>query len=216
MTYDPEKHHRRSIRLPGYDYTQSGAYFVTICAHERQCMFGEIVDGKMQLNGFGGIVEKWWREIPHHFVNVEIDYDIIMPNHFHGILWILQNRGGEVTSPPPSVYTNDRRGEVTSPLPSVYTNGRGGGITPPPRKPTLGQIIAYFKYQSTKLINEIRQSPGVAVWQRNYYEHIIRNEKDLNRIREYIINNPLRWQFDRENPNGQPDDVEKGFWDRLT
>jgi len=93
MNYDREKHGRRSIRLPGFDYSQVGAYFVTICAYERQCIFGEIKNGEMQLNQFGLVVEQCWLEIPNHFNTADVDYHIVMPNHFHGILWIVDGRG---------------------------------------------------------------------------------------------------------------------------
>ena len=182
MTYDPDKHHRRSIRLKGYDYAQSGAYFVTICTKDRECLFGDIVDGEMRLNDMGHMVARVWNEIPGHFPHDDVDEFIIMPNHFHGVI----------------VIRNDiRRGEVSSP------SGGGndqiqGGETPPLRK-RLGQIVAFFKYQSAKHINQSRKTPGHAVWQRNYYEHIIRCDDELNRIRQYIIDNPAQWWVDEDN-----------------
>jgi REP element-mobilizing transposase RayT len=126
------------------------------------------MDGEMRLNEIGKIVEKCWEEIPRHFMDVELDEYVIMPNHFHGII----------------ILNEQCRGEVTSPL----------------QKPTLGKVIAYFKYQSTKLINEIHAAPGNRFWQRSYYEHIIRSDKELNNIREYIVNNPMQWNVDEENP----------------
>jgi len=171
---------RRSIRLKDYDYSQEGAYFVTICTQNNITMFGKITSGKMHLNKFGSIVNDCWREMPSHFPNVEIDAFVVIPNHMHGIVNIVDNRRGEVTSPAP-------KGAATAPL----------------RKHTLGQIIAYFKYQTTKSINQIHQTPGIRIWQRNYYEHVIRNETDLNDVRQYIINNPLQWDMDKENPNSQ-------------
>ena len=178
MNYDPEKHHRRSIRVPDYDYSQNGWYFVTICAQNREWMFGNVNDGKMELNKYGKIVDEYWCEIINHFDHVELDGYIIMPNHMHGIVII---NGGNC------------RGEVISPLQKTKYY------------PTLGQIIAYFKYQSTKHINQLRGTPGIKLWQRNYgeshvlrhYEHIIRDDNDLNRISQYIINNPLNWSDDR-------------------
>ncbi len=92
MKYDPEKHHRRSIRLGGYDYSQPGAYFITLCTHNRQCLFGDVVNGKMVLNGYGKIVEHCWLEIPQHFEHVELDEYVVMPNHIHGII-IIKNVG---------------------------------------------------------------------------------------------------------------------------
>jgi putative transposase len=150
---------------------------VTICTHRRACILGDVINSEMRLNEFGVIVNDYWNEIPGHFLNVGIDVFIVMPNHVHGIIALTDNcRGG--VSPPNS------GGEATSPL----------------RKHTLGQVIAYFKYQTTKSINRIRNTPGTPLWQRNYYEHVIRNENDIGEIREYIVNNPLKWELDRENP----------------
>ncbi len=170
-------HQRRSIRLEGYNYAQEGAYFVTICTQNRADVLGRIVDGAVQLNDSGDVVNKYWLEISDHFPNAEADGFVIMPNHFHGIL-IIQDRRGEAHDPA-------QKGAVTAPL----------------RQCTLGQIIAYFKYQTTKAINQIHNATGVPFWQRNYYEHVIRNETDLNEIRQYILDNPVKWDLDEENPN---------------
>jgi putative transposase len=178
---------RRSIRLKDYDYSQAGAYFVTICTRDKVAVLGEIVDGVMQLNRFGNVVNKCWLEIPHHFPNVEIDTFVIMPNHIHGIVSIVDNCRGEVTSPTP-------KGAETAPL----------------QKHTLGQVIAYFKYQTTKSINQICHTPGNHVWQRNYYEHVIRNEDDLNDIRQYVLDNPVKWDIDENNLDRQIEHTVKG------
>jgi REP element-mobilizing transposase RayT len=140
------------------------------------------MDGKLQYNDYGQIAYKFWLKIPEHFSDAKLDGFIIMPNHIHGIITI-NNCRGEVTSP-------------SSPDTNTIKSIKQGGETPPLREITLGQIVAYFKYQSSKIINQIRTSPGVPVWQRNYYEHIIRNETELNKIREYIINNPLNRETD--------------------
>jgi REP element-mobilizing transposase RayT len=174
MIYNPDKHHRRSIRLKEYDYSQAGAYFVTICAQNRDCLFGDIIDREIQLNTVSKMVRMWWNYLPKKYPNVELDDYTIMPNHLHGIIVINDHY---------------RRGEVTSPLQS------------PLPQPTLGKIIAYFKYQSTKYVNQLHKTPGIKLWQRNYYEHIIRDENEINRIRKYIIENPLKWDMDNENPN---------------
>jgi putative transposase len=181
MKYNPEIHHRQSIRLREFDYSQSGAYFVTICTKNKECLFGEIKDGEMGLNEFGGIVHMEWLQTAVIRENVELDVFVVMPNHFHGII-LLSN--------------TDCRGEVTSPNKMGSCNHVQGGGTPPLRKYTLGQIIAYFKYQSTKQINQIRNNPGVPVWQRNYYERIIRNQTELDKIREYVLENPMNWLND--------------------
>ena len=199
MKYNPEIHHRRSIRLQGYDYSQEGAYFVTLCAQHRECLFGKIVDGEMVLNDAGRVVVQSWQVIPDHFPSVELDEFVVMPNHVHGILVI--------TNAP--VGANDY-----SPIPKTSASVRGNEYSPiraqRPRgtSKTIGSIIRGFKIGVTKWM---RQSRGVnfshrgcspAIWQRNYYERIIRNEDELHRIREYIVNNPLKWEFDRENPVG--------------
>jgi REP element-mobilizing transposase RayT len=191
--FDPQKHHRRSIRLKGYDYSSEGAYYVTIVTQGRECLLGEIIDGEMYLNGYGNIVQKWWNEIPIHFPNVELGAFVIMPNHVHGIIFI----------------TTERRGEAVSPLDNPNNNlhvyddetNNMGGETPPLRKRTLGQIVAYFKYQSTKEMNRIETEKAITrFWQRNYYEHIIRNDKDLQNKTDYIQANPLLWDEDDDNP----------------
>jgi len=173
--YDPARHHRRSIRLRAYDYSQAGAYFVTICAQNRQCLFGEVADGEMRLNDAGRMVHDVWNDLPRHYAGVELDAFVVMPNHVHAIVIIV--------------------GAGLKPAPTVRA-----GLKPAPTKHGLPEIVRGFKTFSSRRINEMRQTSGVAVWQRNYYEHIVRDEESLNRIREYVVNNPLRWEWDRENP----------------
>jgi len=183
---DSKIHHRRSIRLKGYDYTQVGAYFVTIVAYQRECLFGEVVDGEMALNKYGRLIEKWWHQISVHFPNVETLKFVIMPNHIHGIIVINDNGRGAVSAP-----DDDNQIEYS------------GGMTPPlrERKPTLGQVVAYFKYQSTKEMNTLVGTGTITrLWQRNYYEHIVRDDDGLNRIHNYILSNPSIWSDDNENP----------------
>jgi putative transposase len=164
-----QRHHRRSIRLRGYDYSRAGAYFVTVCTHNRMCLFGEIINGKMRLNDGGCAVVDSWQWLASQYNYVELDAWVVMPNHMHGIIVIHDGRGGSRTAP------TDKR------------------------KP-LGRLIGAFKTVSTKCINEMRGTPNASIWQRNYYEHIIRDDESLHRICEYIINNPLQWTLDRENP----------------
>jgi REP element-mobilizing transposase RayT len=171
---------RKSIRLQGYDYTQPGAYFVTLCTQDRACLFGEIVDGQMRSNAMGNIVADCWQAIPRHFQMVELDAWVAMPNHFHGIAWIA-DVGATHASP------------VLGNASPVRTSG-------PPRW-SLGAIIGSFKSAATKRINALRGTPGTPVWQRNYHEHIIRGDESLNRIRQYILDNPAQWATDRENPS---------------
>ena len=196
--FDPQKHHRRSIRLKDYDYSQEGAYYVTIVTLQRVFLFGEIVNKEMYLSAYGEIVQKWWEEIPVHFSNVETGAFVIMPNHVHGIIYIFEERRGTVSVPKDDgeniiSQNNDMSGENL------------GGETPPLQMfngiPTLGQIVAYFKYQSTKEMNKADNTGTVTkFWQRNYYEHIIRNEKDLQNKTDYIEANPRMWDEDDENP----------------
>ena len=226
MTYDPHKHHRRSIRLPGYDYTQPGAYFVTIVTHDRECLFGEVVDGVMWLNAFGEIVrDEWFRTaVVRPYVMLDPDEFVVMPNHVHGIIWIVGagdrghgDDGGDV-----DVFAGDRGhgddgGNVdvfvgaqrrcaptppTPPPPTPHTVRRPvGGATPTNVVPgSLGAIVRAIKSATTKRINALRGTPAATVWGRNYYEHIIRYETSLNRIRRYIAANPSRWAEDHEHP----------------
>ncbi len=196
MTYNPEQHHWHSIRLKGYNYSTAGAYFVTVCTKNHRHHFGNIIDNKIELAEIGKIVNQFWTEIPHHFSNVLLDEYTTMPNHLHGIIFITDKCRGEVSSP--------------SMLPRPVTKGRE--TLPLQQRMTLGNVIGYFKYQSTKCVNKTCKSSGITIWQRNYYEHIIRNEKELNLIREYIINNPLQWQFDRENPEHVKDKAYDNQW----
>lgn len=200
--FDPKKHHRRSIRLKGYDYSKPGAYFVTIVAWQRECLFGEIHDGEMQLNQYGEIVQTWWDEIPKHFPNVETISFVIMPNHIHGIILITDKRS---TVPVPDNQNNEiGRGVVSTPKKETQKRGEipaqpGGGT--PLRAPTLGQVVAYFKYQSTKEMNALDDTGTITkFWQRNYYERVIRNEKEMAKIWDYIETNPIHWAEDDENP----------------
>jgi putative transposase len=191
--FDPQKHHRRSIRLKGYDYSSEGAYYVTIVTQGRECLFGEIVNGEMRLNEYGEIVQKWWNEIPIHFPTVELGVFVIMPNHVHGIIFITTERRGEVISAHGNPNNNFQDAYVDE------TFSLGGET--PLRKRTLGQIVAYFKYQSTKEMNRIETEKAITkFWQRNYYEHIIRDEKDLQSKTDYIKANPSLWDDDENNP----------------
>ncbi len=191
MKYNPPKYHRRSIRLKGYDYSQSGGYYVTIVTQNRECLFGDVVDGKMVLNMFGKIIEYQWKRIPHFSPFVQLDAFQIMPNHFHGIIIITDIVGAMHSGDNLQKYENGFSGNA-SPL-----QQRAHGTKPG----SLGAIVQNFQSVTTRKINRIRKKVGQKLWQRNYWEHIIRNETDLNRIRKYIIENPLRWELDSENPN---------------
>ncbi len=173
MTFDPEKHHRRSIRLRNYDYSQPGAYFVTICTYQKQSWFGEIKNGQIYLNQLGKIVADEWLKTCKIRPNFKLDEWVIMPNHFHGI-----------------VIINDYSGDDQS---------LGARDAPLQQKPnSLSSCIAGFKSAVTKRINLLRQNTDTPIWQRNYYESILRDEKYLAVVREYIINNPKNWPNDRD------------------
>ena len=154
MKYEPDRHPRRSIRMKGYDYSETGAYFVTICTKDWECLLGDIVDVEMRLNDAGEVVSDIWHKIAEHFPCAEIDAFVVMPNHVHGIVVICHD---------------NCRGEVSSPInvSSMPKTKQGGDI--PPLRRTLGQIIGYFKYQSSKQINQIRNTPGHPVWQRRMW-----------------------------------------------
>jgi REP element-mobilizing transposase RayT len=187
MKYDPDRHHRQSIRLRGYDYTQAGAYFVTIVVRDRECLLGDIVDEEMRLNDYGRVVAAEWQKIPARFPHMTADASIVMPNHLHGIIVIGDGVGAKhpLTIPNAPLHLS----ADASPL-------RPMGTTPG----SLGAIVQNFKSTSTRQVNALRHTPGLPLWQRNYFERIVRDGHELNRIREYIINNPLKWALDAENP----------------
>ncbi len=167
-----ERRPRRSIRMTSYDYASPGAYFVTACAHARACLFGGIDGGEMTLNQYGNIVHSEWLRSAEIRYEIELDEFVIMPNHIHAIV-------------------------------SIVRDGRGDRLVAPtgPRPKSLSSLLAGFKASATKRINQARGTPGAPVWQRNYYERVVRNERELTRVREYIRLNPLKWAFDHENPH---------------
>ncbi len=195
MPYDPESHHRHSIRLKGYDYSQAGAYFVTICTHNKACVFGDVVDGEMRLNEYGAIVKDEWLRTDTLRGNVVIDEYIIMPNHIHGIVIIMGDGRGTLQR------------ASTGPIRATHR------VAPTARgliSNSIGAIIGQFKSIVTKDVRKM--GFRYFKWQRNYYEHVIRNEDKLNRTREYVLNNPLQWQFDRENPGRMQDEAYDNQW----
>jgi REP element-mobilizing transposase RayT len=212
MPYDPNRHHRRSIRLRGWDYTNAGAYFVTICVKNSDCVLGEIVDGEMRLNAFGTIVAEYWQNLPQHFPTIELDAFVVMPNHVHFIVWLnppdrirdAQNVGAQNVEAQ-NVGAQNVGAQFncapTPPTPPAPTSPMqiGKRFTVDKQRPTLGQVIRAFKAATARFIH---QAGGDGFqWQSNYYEHIIRDEGELHRIREYISNNPANWSADDENPN---------------
>ena len=163
--YNPDYHHRRSIRLRGYDYSRSGLYFVTICIQNRECLLGRVEDGVFLANEWGETIEKGLDDMILRYPGITVESWVVMPNHMHCIVEIIQS--------------SERNGQPF----------------------TLGEWVRLFKYDITKQINRLRNSPGVRVWQRNYYENMIRNEPSHQIIQNYIKNNPTRWTTDQLHPN---------------
>lgn len=194
MPSDPQHHHRRSIRLPGYDYAQTGAYFITVCTHARQPILGKIADGVMYPNRLGIIVWACWRDLPRHYPHVVLDAFVVMPNHVHGIIVLVWVGAGSLAGVDgrPGMGCGTAAGcasaDADKPAPTTTTD----------RHP-LGEVVRAFKTYSARGINRTRGTPDQPVWQRNYYEHIIRDDAELTRIREYIESNPLAWDLDEEN-----------------
>ena len=194
MKFDPQKHHRKSIRLQGYDYSQAGAYFVTIVAWGRECLFGEIADGEMKLNNAGKIVGWEWLELPKRCRFIELGVYVVMPNHFHGILIFHETVGATRQGLTDTPFSK-------TPLPNKTTDGIDGSPLPRGPKPaSLGAVMAQFKSRATKRLWKIPELKDTPIWQRNYYEHIIRNEKDLQNKTDYIESNPMLWDDDDVNP----------------
>lgn len=191
MQSQPNTRHRRSIRLREYDYTEVGAYFVTICTYNRECLFGKIVHGEMRLNDFGNGIECEWLHTAIIRPYLELEESVIMPNHMHGIVSIRDEGRGKACL-----------------APTTGTFGR-------PVAGSLPTIIGAFKSASTKRINEMRGTPGAPLWQRNYFEHVIRNEAELNQVREYIVANPARWAEDSNNPNCSLDSKPRAEFEDL-
>lgn len=199
MTYNPDLHHRRSIRLPGYDYSAAGAYFVTVCAQGRQCLFGTVINGVMQVNDAGRMVEAVWHELPERFIHVTLDECVVMPNHFHCIV-LLPDRGKPRVCP-----YDDGRGESCIRPESGHKDPGDHKDRPyGTMNDSLGRIIQVFKSLTTNAyIRGVKENgwppfPG-RLWQRNFYERVIRDDAELAATREYIAINPDNWAEDEEN-----------------
>lgn len=195
LVFNPEKHHRRSLRLKGYDYSQSGLYFITLCSHMRENIFGYCNVGTgsepvcfigddhnkdnsiIILNEFGTIVEDTWYDLPNHNKGIILHEFVVMPNHVHGIIELAKDGIS-------CIQTKYKpRGTGCEPVPTIETN--------------LSEIVRQFKTFSSRRINKLRNSPGVPVWQPRFYEHIIRDEKSFYAICRYIAENPQRWQINK-------------------
>jgi REP element-mobilizing transposase RayT len=222
VKYNPNIHHRRSIRLKDYDYSQTGAYFITICVQERKCIYGEIVDGKMILNDAGIMVKKWLHELPNKFHDIQCDIMCIMPNHIH---FIINNVGADLhmgadlhvcpddvniqfLDTPKKQLSNMQdaplsniNGEHIGKMGGEHIGKMEGEHTGSP----LGAIIQWFKTMTTneyiRNVKHLDWAPfNKRLWQRNYYEHIIRDDDELKRTQQYILNNPMNWGNDNDYP----------------
>jgi putative transposase len=181
MAFNPKKHNRRSIRLKGYDYTEPGAYFITICTSKREYLFGHIQDEKMHLNRYGEVVQFNWNNLPKSYSHVQLDEFIIMPDHIHGIIMLKDPVGAGL----PTIESLTKNPYKPAPTPQ--------------KRHGLPEIIRSLKTRSATRINQLRSTKGNPVWQRGYYERIVRDEQALFNIRKYIINNPSKWQKDKLN-----------------
>lgn len=228
MKYNPQIHHRRSIRLKGYDYSQAGAYFITICCENRECRFGKIIvgagftpaldeygqpelqigqpqgiaptdaqnaDARMEINEYGQIAYNEWIKLSKRFLNFELDVFQIMPNHMHGII-LLNNVGARFT---PAQNSSIEQNNVTNA--NVTLVEKGAGVNPAhTTNATVGDIVGAYKSLVANGCLDIFKTKNKTMgklWQRNYYEHIIRNEQSYQTISEYIINNPAKWKDDK-------------------
>jgi putative transposase len=255
---------RKRLRLGDYDYASPGAYFVTACTRDRACLFGEVREGEMVLNPAGRAVANVWRALAMRFVAITLDAFVVMPNHIHGVLVILDPAGtrdgwfaatgpasaeehdgdreagaassaptngppGVRTAPPNPVEATDWDNPWAHPAPVVAANPEaspgvpfvGAPLAAPasrpaaptlalgqasvqPSSPTLGEIVRVFKSTSALEVNRHLERAGRPVWQRGYFERVIRDERELQMVRRYIAENPARWEFDRENPLARP------------
>jgi len=170
MKFNGNRFFRRSHRRKGYDYSLAGAFFVTINVKNRQRLLCEIKNNVVNLSKIGNIVKESWEKIPGHFKDVRLDEFVIMPDHFHGIIVIQRKPAGNSEDLCENTDNNSKR-----------------------RARDLGQIVAYFKYQSTKCINQLRHTPGLPFWQKDYHEHLIRNQDEMKIYRNYTRKNPIKW-----------------------
>ena len=195
MAYNPEIHRRRSLRLKGYDYTHVGAYFVTIVTQDRSCLFGEISGKELRLNEAGEMVRGIWEMLPQRFPAIEMDLFVIMPNHLHGI-----------------IVTNQPKRATTRVAPTGAIEGR---MDPPTGdRPALGDVIGAYKSLTTveyaRGVKTMKWTPfDRRLWQRNYYEHVVRHDASLRDLQQYILDNPTQWDFDKENPLAKRPETQK-------
>ena len=190
MKFDSQTHHRRSIRLKEYDYSQPGAYFITIVTYQRECLFGEITDEEIVLSKAGLVAKQQWERLPHRFHNIELSTFVVMPNHVHGII-LMKDYGRGIAG---NLKDLDEGTSRYAPTERQFGKQIPGSI------PT---IVRSYKSAVSHRINLMRGTKNAPVWQRNYYEHIIRNQTDLEQTYKYIQFKPVQWSRDEENPEWQ-------------
>lgn len=214
MAYDPARHRRRSIRLPSYDYAAPGWYFVTICVQHRACLFGEVAGETVRLSPAGRIVQAAWDDLPNHYPNLVLDAFVVMPNHVHGILGLTAGAAEPdgatgtdgVTGPDGANGPDGVGAPLVGARPEAELSRHRAGTRP---APTLGDIVGAFKSRTTNAyIRGIRTQDWPPfdrrLWQRNYWERVLRNERELTLARDYVVTNPLRWHLDRLHPDRRP------------
>ena len=216
MAYNPHIHHRKSIRLKGYDYSQEGLYFITICVQDRKCLFGKIENDEMMLNDFGIVANDQWEKLTERFSNFELDVFQIMPNHMHGIIVLNDPVGATLAVVPNKTgFPNDAVAQNVAVAHDAVAHDAikhdavgnddaemhlRAGASPAPTNATVGDIVGAYKSLMANGCLEIYKSKNETMgklWQRNYHEHIIRNEKSYQTISDYIINNPAKWNDDK-------------------
>ncbi len=210
MVYDPQKHHRRSIRLPHWDYSWGWWYYVTINLKDRRCDFGCVQNDVVVLSDLGKAASDCWIEIPNHHKGVELDDFVIMPNHVHGILIlndirkdvqlnVLTTERDELNAPSKDVEEMRANGSDDATKFRLFASKKEAMAVLSPKKGSLSVVMRTFKAAVTTWARANHHE--TFAWQGRYHDHIIRNDADLHRIREYIANNPLRWALDEENPS---------------
>ena len=207
MPFNPDIHHRKSHRMQRYDYRRPGAHFITVCTHNRESVFGGIMDGTMHLNAAGRIVQSVWDGISSNLPNVSLDAYVVMPDHFHSLVVITDSVGAIHESP--GCFVRQSPGCSVRQSPGCSVRQSPGYFVPPHRairesplqmtfaarrNMIIPKLIGRFKMQTAKQINTLRNTPGNPLWQRDYWERIVRNESELQAIRPYIHNNPRKWQ----------------------
>jgi putative transposase len=202
VNYNSATHHRRTIRLKGYDYSKPGMYFITICCHNHELRFGHIDNNQMHLNKFGIIAQNEWYKLPERFRNLQLDAFQIMPNHIHAIIIITEPTVGATLAVAPTTHDGQTVAPVDDGQTVAPVDEFGAGASPAPTD-GVGNIVGAYKslvaFECLKICNSENKQMG-KLWQRNYYEHIIRNHKSYQIIEQYITNNPTKWNKDKFSP----------------